>query len=315
VEEDLETFDVVLSQYAAVENVDAVEGLEARSGTSGSPSAGTAKAGGVDISRHIILSDARPAFSSSYVSKTIPNEKPLEFSGSTRTAIRRVHHISGVAVKVTAKTTAKTTVLINQAVESAMHRLSGSPNSTKMQSGRANSTPAWAYRYQPRLDVSGPPLPSRTPEGALDVSPSAALSGHFSSFHFLGQRTNTSSNPSVPSPPLNRVLLSTDLLLTTLESSGKHLLEHQTQRGGGTQARQRRRHSHAPDGPVRLHRRTRARRTSRRSSGNGMWSLVLLRLLLLGRRGQMLVRVRVRVWWVHRFRRNEGVLRCNTCSY
>jgi len=126
-----------------------------------------------------------------------------------------VHNISGVAVKVTAKTTG----LINQAVESAVHKFSG--GSTKSQSKSASGTPAQSYQYQPQLGVNGHPLPSRSRSPSPQPPPYSPPSSSSSAIN--------TPPPQVPPrrlPLLNRVLLSTDLLLTTLESSGKHILEH-----------------------------------------------------------------------------------------
>ena len=43
--------------------------------------------------------------SSSYIKNTVPNAQPMEFSDTTRNNLRRIHNISGMAVRVTATTT------------------------------------------------------------------------------------------------------------------------------------------------------------------------------------------------------------------
>lgn len=135
-----------------------------------------------------------------YVSHAEPNKEPIVFSETTRTNVKRVHNISGKAVKVTSATTA----LIHTAVEKLADRVAGRDNAPSSHTKGATS-----------------PYLSRSPGGG--ASPATSFSN-------IPQH----GGPPPPLPPrkkpglLNRLLTSTDLLLTTVESSAYHLISHGT---------------------------------------------------------------------------------------
>lgn len=154
------------------------------------------------------------AASSYYIAHTKPNEKPLEFSESTRGHIRRVHKISGQAVSVSSKTTA----LIGECIDRAVGYLSGS-------SGRRS-----ASRPPSPSPVTAAHGSSRSPSPMSPPSPPVLPPRNLNSYLTPPPRTVADGSTSPPLPPRprlrNRVLLSTDLLLTTLENSAKHLVDH-----------------------------------------------------------------------------------------
>ncbi|PVF92540.1 hypothetical protein CPB86DRAFT_791071 [Serendipita vermifera] len=130
-----------------------------------------------------------------YISHSTPSEKPIVFSENTRKNVKRIHNISGTAVKVTAKTTG----LIHQTVEMLADKVSGNNN----------------------------PAPY-TPHGSsLRSGGATPYSSSSSTLH-----SQAASPPPLTPPPkrrlLNRLLTSTDMLLTTLESSAYHLISHTT---------------------------------------------------------------------------------------
>ncbi|KAG9096894.1 hypothetical protein FS749_007517 [Ceratobasidium sp. UAMH 11750] len=103
-----------------------------------------------------------------YVANSSPTTQPIVFSETTNANMRRVHHLSGQAVKVTARTTG----MIHKMIDAGIDRMS-----------------------KPKPKAAG--APPNTP----------------------------------PRPPrlLNRLLISTDLLLTTLEQSAHQLVTHGTE--------------------------------------------------------------------------------------
>ncbi|CAE6533955.1 unnamed protein product [Rhizoctonia solani] len=107
-----------------------------------------------------------------YVSNSSPTTQPLVFSETTNNNVRRVHNISGQAVKVTAKTTG----MIHKMIDMGIDRVAGTGKNKQVN----RSTPG------------APPPPPRPPR------------------------------------LLNRILISTDLLLTTLEQSATQLVSHGT---------------------------------------------------------------------------------------
>lgn len=107
--------------------------------------------------------------------------------------MRRIHQISGAAVQVSAKTTG----MIHGLIDRAADRIGGSKSSTPV-AGASTSA-----RSAP------PPLPAR------------------------GEKSGTSTpNQPPPLPPrkriLNRLLMSTNLILTTIENCGQQLIVHTT---------------------------------------------------------------------------------------
>lgn len=158
------------------------------------------------------------AASSYYIANTKPDEKPLEFSESTRGHVRRIHKISGQAVTVSSKTTA----LIGDCIDRAVGYLaggSGRKSASRPPTPGLTSKAASLFSSRPSSPVpssSAPAIPPRDPNVRYlsPPLPSGAAGG-------------PTPPPLPPRPPLkNRILLSTDLLLTTLESSAKHLAEH-----------------------------------------------------------------------------------------
>ncbi|KAJ1309391.1 hypothetical protein OPQ81_006168 [Rhizoctonia solani] len=108
-----------------------------------------------------------------YVSNSSPTTQPIVFSETTNNNMRRVHNISGQAVKVTAKTTG----MIHKMIDMGIDRVAGTGKNKQ-------------------ADRSAPGAP-----------------------------------PPPPRPPrlLNRILISTDMLLTTLEQSATQLVSHGTE--------------------------------------------------------------------------------------
>jgi spartin len=131
-----------------------------------------------------------------YISKATPRENPVVFSERTKGNIKRVHGISGKAFEVTSKTTK----LIHENIDRMIGVI-----------GRKKAT------------TQKPPLPSRPDE----------KSGLPSSYPGTPTPTPGTSTPPPSSKEkprfINRLLISTDLLLTTLEKSGKGLLDSGTQ--------------------------------------------------------------------------------------
>ena len=175
-----------------------------------------------------------------YISKAKPAADPIVFSENTRKNIKRVHHISGQAVKVTAKTTG----LIHQAVERLADAVSGGkpppPSSGGPHHGlgkvlkpgaSGTGTPTGYATYSPTPSVMGKDGASGSKEWTGTASPqpmssaSSIMSGPPPSY-------TAGLNPQPPPPPrrrfLNRLLTSTDLLLTTVETSAGHLITHTT---------------------------------------------------------------------------------------
>jgi spartin len=147
-----------------------------------------------------LLSSGISSATSYYIAHSQPANQPVVFSDTTRQNFRRMHKISGTAVKVTSKTTG----MINKMVEQLADRVAG-------RSSASSSAPALPPRYN-----SGPPSSGFTPP--YPGSPYA--------------------QPNSPAPPplpprrgpgvVNRVLASTDLLLTTVEHSAHHLITNGT---------------------------------------------------------------------------------------
>jgi spartin len=106
-----------------------------------------------------------------YVSNSSPTTQPIVFSEATNTNMRRVHHISGQAVQVTAKTTG----MIHKLIDMGIDRVAG----------------------------KNKPADRAASEGAP-------------------------ATPPRPPRLLNRLLISTDMLLTTLEHSAGQLVTHGT---------------------------------------------------------------------------------------
>ncbi|KAG8861255.1 hypothetical protein FRB96_003205 [Tulasnella sp. 330] len=138
-----------------------------------------------------------------YVRNSTPAPTPVVFSDSTRNSLRRVHNVSGQAVKVTQTTTN----MIFAMVDKAFDKVSGATQNQRSQP-RSNTMLAQGSMGIPEPTQSGK-------EEGRTMDNQAA-------FHPAGQ----------PSPPkkkqrlLNRLLMSTDLIFTTLESSAQNLLTH-----------------------------------------------------------------------------------------
>ncbi|QRV86865.1 Senescence domain-containing protein [Ceratobasidium sp. AG-Ba] len=104
-----------------------------------------------------------------YVANNSPTTTPIVFSETTNANMRRVHNLSGQAVKVTARTTG----MIHKMIDAGIDRMSK-------------------------------PKPKET------------------------DRSGAPNTPPRPPRLLNRLLISTDLLLTTLEQSAHQLVTHGT---------------------------------------------------------------------------------------
>ncbi|KAG8887633.1 hypothetical protein FRB99_004224, partial [Tulasnella sp. 403] len=151
-----------------------------------------------------------------YVKNTTPNAEPMVFSETSKDKMRRIHNISGKAVQVSAKTTG----LIHGLVDRAVEKLGGVPASYQTKRGQRSE----AYFGQAQGRMTPPPLPPRgSSKGDLPRSrPISPAPG-----------SSTGAGQPPPLPPrkprmLNRLLISTDLLLTTLENSAQSLVGHTT---------------------------------------------------------------------------------------
>jgi spartin len=148
-----------------------------------------------------VLSSGMSSAASYYIAHSEPTKDPVVFSDTTRQNFRRVHKISGQAVNVTSKTTG----MIHKAVEQLTDRVAG-------RSSSSYSTPALPPRNKGSLSPSGFTSP------------------------YPGSPSPRSTSPAPPPPPprkkpalVNRVLASTDLLLTTVEQSAQYLISNGTQ--------------------------------------------------------------------------------------
>ncbi len=137
----------------------------------------------------------------SYIKNSTPREKPIVFSENTHATLRRIHGISGQAVTVTAKTTG----LIHNLVDKAATRVSGSSSRSQ--------TPASSYASGSQSPA--PPLPLRAGEKRQLSPTSKTLTPPP-----IPPRAPTSNRKRI----LNRLLMSTDLLLTTVENSAQQLV-------------------------------------------------------------------------------------------
>ncbi|KAG8912641.1 hypothetical protein FRC01_004973 [Tulasnella sp. 417] len=133
-----------------------------------------------------------------YVKNSTPNAEPMVFSESAKRNIKKIHTISGQAVKVSTHTTG----LIHSLIDKAADKVAGKPK-----------TPHPSAAYAP--GGNPPPLPLRGGPAMRGPSPVPGAAG-----------------TPPPLPPrrrmLNRVLMSTDLILTTLENSAHTLVAETT---------------------------------------------------------------------------------------
>ncbi|KAG8749619.1 hypothetical protein FRC14_001221, partial [Serendipita sp. 396] len=152
-----------------------------------------------------------------YISHSKPAAEPITFSENTRRNVKRVHNISGQAVKVTAKTTG----LIHQTVERLADRVAGVKSPPQQHSPHSGTPYGQGTPY-----VQGTPLASPG-SGTSNRGWSSPYPGTPSGSS-IPSTTNLSAPPPVPRKRrfLNRLLTSTDLLLTTVESSAHHLIGH-----------------------------------------------------------------------------------------
>jgi spartin len=164
-----------------------------------------------------------------YISRSKPTAQPIAFSENTQKNIKRIHTISGKAVKVTSKTTG----LIHQTVERLADRVAGKGK------GQVGSN----YSSQSGLNpAAATGMPYGSPRSASQSTMSKDASKEWAHLHPGGTPASFQPPPYQPSPTpgsqhgipplpprrrlLNRLLTSTDLLLTTLESSASHLITH-----------------------------------------------------------------------------------------
>jgi spartin len=131
-----------------------------------------------------------------YISHSTPTSRPVVFSPRTRTNVRRIHKISGTAVAVTSKTTGA----IFKTIDYVANRVAGSDPRKSPGHGRGSGSQLAPPPLPPRAGSPVHPLPATRPPG---VAP-----------------------PLPPRSPrlMNRVLASTDLLLTTLEQSAQKVI-------------------------------------------------------------------------------------------
>lgn len=170
-----------------------------------------------------------------YIANSKPSAEPIVFSDTTKQNFKRIHNISGTAVKVTSKTTG----LIHQTVEKLADRVAGKGKGTP---GEGQHSVQSGLR---------PGAMTGIPYGSSSSFPTP-ISGKNSSTwpsQYSGRTLHPSSNSSFAPPPyepspsptpgttppplprrklLNRLLTSTDMLLTTLESSAHHLVSTTT---------------------------------------------------------------------------------------
>ena len=187
-----------------------------------------------------LVSTGMSSASSLFVNNTKPNDTPVEFSERTRTNVKRVHKVSGTAVKVTAATTAaifKTIDHVARYVAGPSRPASPVPPPIPPRAATyaPSGTPTPAPPYQPYqsgksatlapLDTRAPPpLPSRKGTTSSPVPSGGYLSpAPMSPPHSLAPMPPP-TGPTKKPRLLNRLLMATDILITTVEESGKHLL-------------------------------------------------------------------------------------------
>lgn len=163
------------------------------------------------------ISSGLTSLANYYIAHSTPSTKPITFSPRTKANVKRVHTISGVAVDVTSRTTNT----IFKLVDGTINRLTGS--NTPTSTGRPQP--------QPQRTASPPPLPPRGKEkGDLskDHFPPPALPPRPRSPFGHGPAAPPTSPPSSKPRLLNRILASTDIILTALEQSATQLIESGT---------------------------------------------------------------------------------------
>jgi spartin len=171
-----------------------------------------------------------------YISRSKPAAQPIAFSENTQKNIKRIHKISGKAVKVTSKTTG----LIHQTVERLADRVAGKGKGKGQAAGnhssQSGSIPA-AVTGTPYESSYSTPQHTMSKEGSKEWThpypggtPNAGSAASFQPPPYQLSPTTGSQHGTPPPLPrrrlLNRLLTSTDLLLTTLESSASHLITH-----------------------------------------------------------------------------------------
>ncbi|GJJ11949.1 hypothetical protein Clacol_006187 [Clathrus columnatus] len=154
-----------------------------------------------------------------YISHSTPSETPIIFSPRTQSNVRRIHTISGAAVDVTSRTTNT----IFNLLEGAVNRFTVT-NSSRLQPQQVTS-PKPGPPLPPRKDnltfekdrpsLPSPALPPRS-QGSRDPSPRRVVGA--------SQAGLSSSKPRL----LNRILASTDIIITALERSATQLIESST---------------------------------------------------------------------------------------
>ena len=139
-----------------------------------------------------------------YIAKSTPRQTPIQFSERTKGNIRRVHNVSGKAVAVTAKTTAMIHSYIDRMVDG--------------KKGSSSSAARLAPSSTPQARSGPPPLPPRPGEksSATQYPPPP---------YEEGQGQGKQKKPRL----LNRILISTDLLLSTLEQAATQIVDSGTE--------------------------------------------------------------------------------------
>lgn len=141
--------------------------------------------------------------SSLYVARTAPNEKPVVFSQRTKTGFRRVHMVTGHAVKVTAKTTS----VIHDAVARTVGYVASGGKDVASSNGKKDQV----------IGSPSIPQPPPPPPAYLDIQvPYRTYSSTSSARRRLPHRSNTYSNEnenegmssSLPAPQPIRIITS-----------------------------------------------------------------------------------------------------------
>lgn len=161
------------------------------------------------------LSSGMTSLADFYIAHSAPTTKAIKFSPSTNANMKRIHSISGAAVDVTSRTTNA----IFKLVDVTINRFAGSGNATPLNGSRSPQVaspppplPPPKGKEKHDAEYLPPPLPSRTlspgvPDPVASIPP---------------------STPSHNTRLLNRVLASTDLILTALEQSATQLIDSGT---------------------------------------------------------------------------------------
>ncbi|KAJ7575134.1 hypothetical protein C8J56DRAFT_459751 [Mycena floridula] len=175
--------------------------------------------------------------SSYYISHSTPSPNPSRAqsflaSEQTRKGLGTIHAVSGQAVKVSSKTIALIDSMIGRAIGMKKKAVPVAGTSTPLSPPNSPAPPP----YSATLGIDGKPsLPPRRPSPSPASSPSfpstsySALSPSFPSSPSASSSALVSPSGSAPALPPRlstkaRVILSADLILSTIDQSAKELL-------------------------------------------------------------------------------------------